>query len=165
MSELALILSQRGDDLREALLRKTERVGACLIYTGSKGPGGYGWFTYKFDQYIYFMNTAHVTMWVLDHGRVPSGLYVLHTCDQPLCVEPAHLRVGSPAENMRDKADRGRQTRGSQFEHAKLNEAQVHQLRLDYAAGVSMPELAKRHAVTLQTIASAVHRRAWKHVN
>lgn len=162
---LDLVLKDHGPAILAGLLRRTKRRGSCLLYTGGRGPGGYGWFTHKLDNAVYFMSTAHVAMWTLKHGRVPAGRYILHTCDHPFCIEPTHLWAGTPAQNMQDKVAKGRQTRGSQFQHAKLNEDKVRQLRVDYTRGVSMPTLAKRYRVSLQAIACAIHRKTWKHVD
>ena len=76
-------------------------VNNCWIWTGLKDNDGYGWFR------LNGMKRTHRLSVELD-GRDPTGMYVLHTCDNPSCVNPEHLYVGTQKENVRDMIIRGR---------------------------------------------------------
>lgn len=88
---------------------KVERLagdGACWLWTASVHPEGYGKFRVAGR-----MDRAHRVSWRLHHGEIPRGMCVLHNCpagDNPRCVNPAHLWLGSRAENNRDRKAKGR---------------------------------------------------------
>ena len=76
----------------------------CWEWRGSRYPTGYG--RVRPTQY------AHRLAWGYTHGPIPAGLHVLHHCDNPPCCNPAHLWVGTPADNMRDRDLKGRGRNG-----------------------------------------------------
>jgi hypothetical protein len=82
----------------------------------------------------------------------PGDGFVLHSCDNPPCCNPAHLRYGTPADNMADRSDRGRAPAGERHPNAKLTQAQVDAIRLERNAGDTLREIAERYGVTLQNI-------------
>lgn len=92
---------------------------------------------------------------VLAHGEIPAGLWVLHRCDNPPCVNPAHLYVGSPEDNNRDRIVRGR-FRGNPDPWAckrRLTAEQVEEIRaFGNPHRHARSELAKRYGVTYQHI-------------
>ena len=85
---------------------RTEKLGLddCWAWRGTATPGGYGFFSRKRTT-VY----AHRLSYELHNGlRIPKGYYIMHTCDNRLCVNPNHLRLGSPRDNTRDAIDKGR---------------------------------------------------------
>lgn len=75
---------------------------ACIEWRGMRTVAGYGMVSGKPRRY------AHRWAYEKFHGPIAPGLYVLHTCDNPPCINPLHLRVGTHAENMRDMISKGR---------------------------------------------------------
>lgn len=83
---------------------KVEKTENCWWWIAGRTPGGYGQF-----QMDGRPHPAHRVAWMLTNGRpIPAGLHVLHACDNPPCVRPEHLRLGTVADNMADKAAHGR---------------------------------------------------------
>ena len=75
----------------------------CIEWTGKRWPAGYG-YLYVEGKITY----AHRDAWITKHGPIPKGLQILHTCDNPPCVNLEHLFVGTQSDNMKDKVDKGR---------------------------------------------------------
>lgn len=93
-----------------------------------------------------------------------EGLMVLHSCDTPACVNPAHLRAGTNLENVDDKVSRNRQGRGSQIATARLTENRVRQIRTLLLSGVAHQEIAEQFSVSRPTISYIASGKTWKHV-
>ncbi len=87
----------------ERFWSKVDQCGACWLWTGPRGGDGCGVFNFKGRPY-----SAHRTAYALTHGEIPPGLVVMHSCDNRWRVNPAHLRVGTQAENVRDMHSKGR---------------------------------------------------------
>lgn len=97
-------------------------------------------------------------------GMDIRGRSVLHACDNPPCVNPAHLRPGTQAENSRDMAERGRSTRGERSSTAKLTEADVREIRERRKAGEMMHVIAEAFGTSTTNVDHIVKLRTWKHV-
>lgn len=87
----------------DRLAARTERVGDCLVWTGCRDRDGYGWITINYEQ-LY----VHRVAWALKHGPIPDGMQVLHACDNPPCLNTAHLFLGTNLDNIADKVAKGR---------------------------------------------------------
>ncbi len=108
---------------------------------------------------------AHRYSFELHNGPIPDGLVVMHSCDEPLCVNPAHLSLGTQRDNQDDSVRKGRRKPGSQNSQAKLTEAQVIEMRKTYAdGGITQKELATRYGVSHALVSFIVTRKAWKHI-
>lgn len=83
--------------------RLTFKTDGCWHYIGNRAPFGYGliWVHNK-------LTTTHRYSWRLHFGEIPAGMQVLHKCDEPSCVNPAHLFLGTQRDNMHDMIAKGR---------------------------------------------------------
>lgn len=129
--------------------------GQCWMWTGPlrKGGSGYGY---------YYRDRAHRVSWRLHFGEIPLGICVCHKCDNPLCVNPSHLFLGTQADNNRDCYAKNRQNRkGERNPNAKLTDFQVKEVRRRYVKGLggNSKQLAAEYGI-LQTslLAIANHR-------
>ena len=100
-------------------------------------------------------------------GPIPDGLVVRHKCDNPPCINPEHLELGTVQDNVNDRVTRGRSNvrRGSESYNAVLTEDDVANIRSRYAQGnVYQRELADEYHVSTSAIGAIVRRKRWKHV-
>tara|TARA_R110000803_G_C11723563_1_gene288600 strand:+ start:43 stop:501 length:459 start_codon:yes stop_codon:yes gene_type:complete len=93
----------RPPNTHEDFLSRLEKQGDCLVYTGHLNDDGYGIFGFNNKSW-----GAHRYSYTHYVGSIPKGLIVLHSCDNPPCVLPSHLRVGSVQDNMDDMVAKGR---------------------------------------------------------
>lgn len=157
---------------------------ACWLWTGRKDRRGYGVFPRKGPGGSRF---AHRTcLELVTETSIPKGMCACHICDNPSCVNPAHIFIGTHAENMADAAGKGRLSgrrcatgdahwsakrpelipRGNLHPNRKLDEDDVRLIRRLFDNGeVSGVELAKRFDVTPQAISLIVRRKNWRHVS
>lgn len=108
---------------------------------------------------------AYRCAFFLTHGRWPAEhLHILHSCDNPLCCNPAHLREGTQAENMLDAKTRRRVRCGRAHWAAKLDDDKVRDIRRLGAEGCSRAEIASRFGVSDGPIKAILEGRTWLHV-
>lgn len=149
----------------ERFWKRVQHGPSCWLWSGAVGNHGYGVFSVGHQYY-----TAHRFSYELAHGPIPEGMFVCHTCDNRRCVNPDHLFLGTPADNIHDMYSKGRQkigvkARGEQHWHTTLTEEQVQAIRSEYGkGGVILRTLAERYDVSLQTIHRIVKRQVWKHL-
>lgn len=130
----------------------------CWLWTAGKKRKGYGVFSLKSKD-----RTAHRVSWAIHTGSIPDDLHCLHRCDCPPCVNPAHLFLGTNADNVADKTAKNRQVKGESSTKAKLTEKQVIEIRLNAGKSTAV-ELAKQYGVTSAVIRKVITRDTWKHV-
>lgn len=97
-------------------------------------------------------------------GMDINGRHVLHACDNPPCVNPAHLRPGTDAANMADALERDRIPLGSERANARLIESQVAEIKQRLAAGARQKDLAPAYGVCPGTIGAIARGTTWRHV-
>lgn len=143
---------------------KVLKTDGCWLWTGGGTRTGYGTFYIEGR-----MQGAHVASWKLTYGPLTDRLCVLHKCDNPKCVRPDHLFIGTYKDNTQDMIAKGRArspgASGERNNKAVLTENQVREIRSIYGRGISMPTaIAARFGVCRSTINQIVARKIWRHL-
>jgi hypothetical protein len=137
-----------------------EGPGKCWNWKRGKSSAGYGGVYFGKKRFY-----AHRVMYELFIGAVPSGMEVCHKCDNPSCVNPEHLFIGTHKDNMRDMADKGRwpilSLPGSANPSSKLKENQVMDIIAELRNGSNGAALARKYGVTRTTIGYIKHGKKW----
>jgi hypothetical protein len=133
----------------------------CWPWKGRCAPQGYGVFSLARLQVL-----AHRVAHWLYCGRIPIGMIVRHTCDNPSCVNPAHLLAGTPAANVQDAVKRGRMAKGNRNFNTKLTDDDVRTIREEAKLGKRgcRSRLAKRFSVSEAAISRIVSGKARQYV-
>jgi hypothetical protein len=135
-------------------------LGACWVWTAGAHEFGYG----KIGRPGGGSEYAHRLSWVMHNGEIRGGLEVLHQCDNPRCVRPAHLFLGTKQDNLRDMRSKGRGGSGESHGHTRLTLEQVRDLRSLYDSGVGPSELGRKFGCTAGTACNIGKRKSWKYV-
>ena len=108
---------------------------------------------------------AHRVSFELTNGPIPIGMKVLHRCDNPSCVNPAHLFLGTQRDNIKDRDSKNRQSRGEMQGQSKLTNSDVREIRnMRKDFNYSFMKLADMFGVSDHTICEICNKKAWKHV-
>lgn len=178
-SSLSLTAKQLRNFQKKTATSLTHSYGGvpCLEWMASRTRMGYGYF--KLNNKL---QRSHRVAWVIAHGNIPTDKpCVLHHCDNPPCVNAAHLFVGTREDNNRDKAAKGRgnqpkgdkhsarlhperMARGDKHGRAKLAESDIPEIFRLRAAGMTLEEIAIVFGVSLRLISMVLRREIWKDV-
>jgi len=131
----------------------------CWEWQGQRNDQGYGLFSIEGRQ-----NRAHRIAWQLHNSATPGLLFVCHHCDNPACVNPDHLFLGTVADNTQDMYDKGRGMAGEKHYFAKLKTKDIPEIRYRHEEGERSVDIAKVFGVARTTINDVVSGRTWKHV-
>ena len=143
---------------------KVDRRGPdeCWPWEATRNQDGYGRF------WLGELKSAHRVAWEIANGPIPKGRCVLHRCDNPQCVNPAHLWLGTHADNMADRDAKGRQwdRRGENHPHSKLTELDVICIRHWLKDGRwTQQKIADAFGIGRMTISNINTGRVWSHVS
>ena len=131
----------------------------CWEWKGALLPGGYGVFTFNCKVVL-----AHRIVWELTYGEIEEGLNILHTCDNPPCCNPAHLWKGTNADNMHDRDNKGRNSKGSANGNTKLTEKDIIDIRNKREQGFSTTSLGHLYGIGKETARLICNKVTWKHI-
>jgi len=131
----------------------------CWEWTGLLARGGYGHI--RIDDH-----------WLLAHRiseaiarKDPVAMFVCHACDNPICVNPKHLFVGTPQDNSDDMVKKGRSCTGTINPNSKLTRKEVADIRRAYMEGMSQSEIARDFGVTQTNVGLIVRGKSWQHID
>jgi hypothetical protein len=148
----------------ERFWQKVCKDETCWEWQGYCQSFGHGVFHVDRDRH---MEYAHRFAWELARGPIPAGMFVLHTCDNPSCVNPEHLFLGTQADNNRDRHAKGRSKNlepGSSHPKACLEDRQVRQMRRMYLSGWVQRELAEVFGVSRGNVSKIVNGKSYREV-
>ena len=144
----------------DRLLAKVKKnpVTCCWEWTACRDRNGYGRFQVDGQTEL-----AHRVSHELHHGKIPQGLLVCHRCDNPRCINPEHLFLGTQADNMADMNTRGRHDprKGTSNAWARLSNNDICAIRA--AIGVRQADLAKKYGVGQSQISRIRSGERWGH--
>lgn len=146
------------------LLAKCKKVSSgCLIWFGCKTPRGYGC---AYDPEKKKNKRAHRFIWELTNGEIKDGLLVMHSCDNPPCVEISHLSLGTQSDNMIDAYRKGRIRirKGSDVGTAVLIEKQVVQIKKMLSRRINKRVIADIIGTNYYNIKAISGGKAWRHI-
>jgi hypothetical protein len=138
-----------------------ERVlkrGSCWLWTGGLAHDGYGRVHRNGRPQV----QAHRLSWELHRGPIPSGALVCHRCDNPWCVNPEHLFLGTSKDNSIDMARKGRSTHGARCPTAKISEADAVAIRRRFLAGEKVVDIANDYPIRKSVVRKIATAKIWK---
>ena len=154
------------DSLRRRFWDKVEKLGAedCWPWAGATVKG-YGSISGTSSVQRYY---SHRVSWEIHNGKIPHGMLVLHHCDNPPCVNPDHLYIGTAQDNSNDIRSRGKHPfsgfRGEEMHAAKLTNAAVVGIWEMLMDGRTHKEAADAHEISETTVREISHGRRWGHI-
>ena len=141
---------------------KSDVPGECWKWTGSKNNCGYGTFGVNYKTI-----TAHRFSYALHNGQIPDGMLICHKCDNPSCVNPSHLWLGTNADNTKDRESKGRgnytnPAKGEKHWNVKLSESDVQKIRELIFLGNTNRHIAKMYNMSEAQISKIITGKTWK---
>lgn len=144
-------------------VRKGRGENNCWIWIGHRSKSGYGRFSLLREGKWHSLSSHRYT-YEITSGPLVLGELVLHRCDNPPCVRPDHLFLGTQEDNIADKTIKQRQAVGERVATSKLTETKVRLIRSGTQDGFTYTELANTYHVSISTISKICNHQTWKHV-
>lgn len=148
--------------LYEKVLDRSHPVkNGCRIWDGATSGNGYGsiW-NPLLKRCVY----AHRVAWESVNGSIPAGYSVLHRCDNPACVNPEHLFVGTQKDNIQDGIAKGRIVVGEHHPSTKLSEMEVRQI-LAIGRTESLDRIGEHFGINRRTVGEILNGQRWKQLH
>ena len=143
----------------ERFIRNVDQTNDCWLWKGSKSCR-YGKFFLE-GKFI----SAHRASYLFFVGKIPLKKFICHKCDNPKCVNPDHLFLGTPKENMLDMIHKNRHRFGEAHGNHKLTDTQVKEIANLYNQGYSINYVSRIFNVSSVTISNIVNKKIWTHLD
>ena len=138
---------------------KVDKTGDCWLWIGSTYICGYGRMSWNGKT-----QSSHRISWKLKFGEIPNNLFVLHKCDEKLCVNPDHLFLGTQRDNILDLVKKGRNAKHHSRKWKQLRKRSIIRIRKLYEEFKNYSKIANIYKVSRVTIMNVVKRKTWKHI-
>lgn len=150
-----------NDDCIKKFFNKVKKTNGCWLWNGAKNSYGYGSFWYC-ERIV----KAHRMSWMIHFGKIPKSHSVCHKCDNPLCVNPKHLWVGTHTQNMQDMIKKGRHKShpGEKNGMSILTENDVIMARKIHKELPNIKAIARIFNVSHPAMFCAIKKRSWKKI-
>lgn len=150
------------NNIEDRLKNYIKKTDGCWIWNGHKNEHGYGLITIGRGKQV----RAHRFVYEKYKGLIPFNMKVLHSCDNPACVNPEHLSIGTQKDNVEDMMKKGRggykKFCGEYHPNRKLDMEKVSQMRNMWESGdYSQYEIAKKFEISQQVVSKVVNYKAW----
>jgi len=150
----------KGQYAREPIetrfFNSVDKTDTCWLWTSAIDGTGRGTIKYNGKS-----TGAHRVSWILHNGEIPLGLSVCHECDNPVCVNPKHLFLGTHKDNMQDMTSKNRQAKGVKQGSSKLSPEDVISIRKDVRTQV---EIASSYGIAQVQVSRIKRHAVWAHL-
>lgn len=140
---------------------KLAEEGKCWEWSASKAGRGYGQIKIPGTRKQIY---AHRLSYMIHKGEIAEGMEVCHTCDNPGCVNPLHLFLGTSKDNAQDMKSKDRHLKGAKNKKAKLDDDKVREIHKLSKQGVSQGNIARTFEVAQSTVWKILKGERWEHI-
>lgn len=145
-------MTRRYEPIEERFAKYVDDSGECWVWTGANNNLGYGYIRLPYRGKLV---QADRWLWTYCFGDLPEDGVLCHTCDNPTCVNPSHLYVGTQQSNMLDKEER---QRGNHNGPRKLSDMNISDINRLYALGTHVKYIARQYNISSSTVYSHIKR-------
>ena len=153
-------MSRKITTLLDRFFNKVLKTNTCWEWTGCRQKNGYGKIGAGGDRGKTLL--AHRVSWILHCGKINEGLECCHKCDNPSCVNPNHLFLGTRIDNEEDKKNKKRHLYGEKHSMSKINTRDVVSIKTKYKINnTTQYQLAKEYGITQSQVSRIINGKRW----
>ena len=149
--------------LKKALEKKQIKQDGCWDWTGFRDKDGYGRVSSSYAKELH-AQTSHRASWIVNFGEIPKGKIVRHKCDNRICTNPEHLKLGTLKENSQDMVKAKRHAFGTKNGNSKLDEDDIKFIRKMLDRNKNQALIAELFDIHKDTVFKIKSGRSWAHI-